>query len=326
MRYDEFAFVNQQLAGMLRSGIPLEGGLRQLCASMRRGRLRQELRALEKDLAEGKPLAEALPKRRLPEFYRHMLQVGVQSGDLPGMLILMADYYQRLSFIWTRLKGLLIYPAIVLVMSLGLSVFLTYFLRTLTVADLGEGIGVMSRFPLVVWAPLFLLAVLAIGFFTFVLVPPVRRKVRWQLPGFREAGLSQVASAIGLMLRGGTDLDSALGMVRLLEKKSPAGREIERWRGRLAEGRGRFGQLAQGSRVFPPLFFWLAETGGEDLAAGFERASEIYFARAMHRTELMLYAALPVSVLFLGAIIVTQAYPVVQAFWQAAIVLDQLGM
>ena len=40
MKLDEFAFVNLQLAGMLKCGIPLEGALKQLCATMRRGGLR----------------------------------------------------------------------------------------------------------------------------------------------------------------------------------------------------------------------------------------------------------------------------------------------
>ena len=35
MNYDEFAFFNQQLAAMLRDDIPLEGGLRRLCAHRR---------------------------------------------------------------------------------------------------------------------------------------------------------------------------------------------------------------------------------------------------------------------------------------------------
>ena len=34
MKLDEFAFVNQQLAGMLKSGVPLEGALRQLCETI----------------------------------------------------------------------------------------------------------------------------------------------------------------------------------------------------------------------------------------------------------------------------------------------------
>jgi type II secretory pathway component PulF len=56
MKLDEFAFVNRQLADMLRSGIPLEGGLRQLCATMQQGILREELQRLEGDLAKGIPL------------------------------------------------------------------------------------------------------------------------------------------------------------------------------------------------------------------------------------------------------------------------------
>src|SRR5882757_10209431 len=57
MNYDEFAFFNQQLGAMLRDGIPLEGALRRLCHEMRAGSLRDELQALEADLARGTPMA-----------------------------------------------------------------------------------------------------------------------------------------------------------------------------------------------------------------------------------------------------------------------------
>src|SRR5438045_9572353 len=50
MNYDEFAFFNQQLAAMLREGIPLEGALKQLCQGMRAGPLRVEIDLLEADL------------------------------------------------------------------------------------------------------------------------------------------------------------------------------------------------------------------------------------------------------------------------------------
>ena len=86
MKNDEFAFFNQQLAAMLRDGIPLEGALKRLCDDMQRGRLRDELQALEADLARGTPMAEALQTRRLPEIYKRMVLVGMKSGDLPGAL------------------------------------------------------------------------------------------------------------------------------------------------------------------------------------------------------------------------------------------------
>ena len=64
MKYDEFAFLNQQLAAMLRDGIPLEGALKRLCAEMRQGALRSELEKLEADLARGEPLQKALTARQ----------------------------------------------------------------------------------------------------------------------------------------------------------------------------------------------------------------------------------------------------------------------
>ncbi|HEX7654636.1 MAG TPA: type II secretion system F family protein, partial [Verrucomicrobiae bacterium] len=66
MKTDEFAFFNQQLAAMLRDGIPLEGALKRLCQEMRAGVLREELLALEQSLSRGMPLAEALAPRQLP--------------------------------------------------------------------------------------------------------------------------------------------------------------------------------------------------------------------------------------------------------------------
>src|SRR6187401_1875578 len=106
MNYNEFSFFNQQLASMLNSGIPLEGALRQLCIGMKHGRLRDELQNVESDLAKGIPLEKALAARDLPEFYTRMILVGAKGNDLPAMLTLLADYYQRANSISARLKGL----------------------------------------------------------------------------------------------------------------------------------------------------------------------------------------------------------------------------
>src|SRR5437868_4819776 len=132
MQYDELAFVNLQLAGMLRSGIPLEGALRQLSTTLRRGDLQGAFRKLEADLAKGIPLREAIVARQLPDLYRRMILIGAQGNDLPGMLVLLADHYQRSNAITTRLKGLMVYPTLVLLAALALSSFLAVFFRTFT--------------------------------------------------------------------------------------------------------------------------------------------------------------------------------------------------
>src|SRR5438445_113633 len=125
MKYDDFAFFNQQLAAMLREGIPLEGALKQLCAGMKTGPLRIEIQKLEADLSQGAPLKDALARRALPPFYRVMIEVGVRSNDLPGVLTMLADHYHRANALWTRLKGLMVYPVIVIAVALVLTLMLS---------------------------------------------------------------------------------------------------------------------------------------------------------------------------------------------------------
>jgi type II secretory pathway component PulF len=331
MKYDELAFVNLQLAGMLKSGIPLEGALRQLSATMRRGDLRVEFEKLEADLRNGVPLKEALAGRQVPDLYRRMMLVGVQSNDLPAVLILLADHYQRVDSIGRRLKGLMVYPSIVAVAALALSLFLALFFRALS-ADMpkilneaepelvaGRGVTVMLWLPVLVLSSAAAFAALAL------VLPSFQRWLRWHIPGFKEGGLAQLASAMRLMLKTGTNLGDALGLLRHMESKTPAGRDIAQWQTRLADGHARFPEIAAGSKVVPPLFSWLVSSGDEDMAEGFRRAAEIYQARSAHRIEMFLYAALPVSILFLGAMLVSQAYPVMHLFIQFGSMLDRLG-
>jgi type II secretory pathway component PulF len=324
MKLDEFAFVNQQLAGMLRSGIPLEGSLRQLCATMRAGGLRDELQKLEADLAGGRPLAEALKARQLPPLYAQMLQVGAQSNDLPGVLTLLADYYERLYAIWTRIKGLLIYPMIVLGAALLLSLGLSCIFHSLATTMVAEWPQQTSAAGYIVglWLTPGLLALVALGFTLAFALPGLRAALRWRVPGFREARLSQVATALGMLLRGGSPLPQALDLVRQIEPNSAAAAELAQWQNRLSQGQGKAVEFAREGKVFPPLFRWLVASGGEDLAGGFQRAAEIYYARAVYRVDLMLYAFLPVSVIVLGMMLVGQIVPAVQMFRSLGLVGD----
>src|SRR5690606_23976034 len=131
MKLDELAFFNQQLASMLKSGLPLEGSLRQLAAGMGKGKFRAEITALEGRLAAGVPLEKAVEESRLPEFYKRMLIAGRASESLPQVLLLLADYYQQAGVLATKVKGAMFYPGIVVVGSWLLSMFVWYLYFTL---------------------------------------------------------------------------------------------------------------------------------------------------------------------------------------------------
>ena len=324
MNYDEFAFFNQQLAAMLREGIPLEGALKQLCAGMRSGPLRAEIQALEADLARGTPLKEALDRRRLPDLYRQMLELGARGNDLPGVLTLMADHYHRANALWTRLKGLMVYPLLVILVSLALTTMISVNFSRF-VAQLDTGVAPPHLYLLIpsMWIPPIAVGLLAVAGLAAVSIPSWRARLRWRLPAFREASLAQLASAMNLMLKNGTTLPEALALAEALESGTPAAKALARWRQLIAAGQGKPAEWQGDSRPFPPLFLWLVQKGGEDLAAGFQKAADIFQARASYRIELALYGALPVSILLLGQMVLWQAVPLMKSM---SLLMSWMGM
>ncbi|HEY3914836.1 MAG TPA: type II secretion system F family protein, partial [Verrucomicrobiae bacterium] len=284
MKFDEFAFLNQQLAAMLKAGIPLEKALREVGT----GRWRKEFELLEVDLSQGVPLAEAVEERKFPDLYKQMVKVGSKTNNFPALLTLVADHYQRNGFLWTRLKGLMVYPVIVLVAALGLSILLA------TEGQRLEGVVFAGATPLAhtylqtgSMMPACVLGALAIVVFLVYLLPPWRSAVRWFLPGFKDAHLSRLASSLNLLLASGADLGSALGLMRRMESGNRIGRDLSLWEGQLASGVGRVSPETLKTRAIPPLFLWLVNSEGEDMAAGFARAAEIFYRRATYKTDLL---------------------------------------
>ena len=333
IKADELAFANEQLAGMLKSGLPLEGSLRELADSMKQGALRDELKALEAALGKGTKLDDALEVRALPALYIKMLQVGAASNNLPAVLQWLADHYARANTTWLRLKGLMVYPLIILIAATAMSLGMLW--ATHEIADvmevnqmLGtyswhEPTGKVQLMRLCHWAPPIALGVVTLVAIVLLAIPGCRRKLQWRMPGFREANLARLAESIALLLRSGVSLNETLALVRELEAGTPAAAELARWQEYLEQGKGKPEEFMEANRVIPSLFKWTVRSSGEDLQKGFARAAEVYHGRQTHRTEVALYAALPMAILVLGTIIMVQVAPLMMINVQF---LDALGM
>jgi hypothetical protein len=111
-------------------------------------------------------------------------------------------------------------------------------------------------------------------------------------------------------------------MAEMLEANTPAGKALGQWRALVEIGQGKPAQWTGDTRPFPPLFLWLVQKGGEDVAAGFQQAADIYRDRASFRIEMALYGALPVSMLLLGQMVIWQAIPGLRAL---IVMMDMLG-
>ena len=329
MNYNEFAFFNQQLGSMLRDGLPLEGSIRQLTEQMARGECQTELERWSDDMAKGTPAMDALKGRRLPELYKRMVAVGVRSNDLPGTLKLVAEYYQETQNAWTRIKGMLTYPAIVLVVALGMAIVLPWVFRGV-ILSLGKELyepAVLGSAPNSAFLAAFSFLASTFLFFTllaavlFLVVPPLRNWARWKIPPFREASIAQFAAGSANLLHQGATLDETLELMEQLEAGTPAGHDVQFWRQRLKSGMGEW--LSPSPKpAFPEMFLWLVKSSRDDVTNGFRQAAEVYQARFQYRMDQVLHSILPTAVLCLGLLIFKLCLP-----WVGLIVqlLDRLG-
>jgi type II secretory pathway component PulF len=205
----------------------------------------------------------------------------------------------------------MVYPVIVVLVSLGLTITLSV-LFSKFLLDFMSKYQQPTSFVLSLWLPPMVIGTIAVLGLMALGVPSWRARLRWRLPAFREASLAQLASSMALMLRNGTTLGEALALGENLEGPTGAGRALARWRGLVESGQGKPSQWTEPAPPFPPLFVWLVRKGGEDAAAGFQKAADVYQARAGYRIELMLYGALPISILFLGQMVFWQIAPLMQ--------------
>jgi type II secretory pathway component PulF len=118
-----------ELASLMRTGIPLHAGLRELAPSMS-GRLPQFARRLAARLESGVDLAGALreERERLPGFFLAVVDAGIRSGD-PGIALKsIADTARRVDELRRVEFHSLVYPLLIGFVALGLGCFSLYYL------------------------------------------------------------------------------------------------------------------------------------------------------------------------------------------------------
>jgi general secretion pathway protein F len=115
----------RELATLLGAGIPLLESLDTI-SNQYRGRFRSSLLMLRERVAAGGSLAEAM--REQPDVYDtlcvQMVDVGENSGTLDVVLEQLSSFSERSNEFKDRVTSALIYPSVVLLMSVGVGMFL----------------------------------------------------------------------------------------------------------------------------------------------------------------------------------------------------------
>ena len=337
MNTDELAFVNRQLAGMLKAGIPMESGLKKITESMTDSKLKAQLNQLGSRLEKGQLVDKAVVDLDLPETYKRLLALGQASQSMPKVLICVADYYERIGTLATRLRGLAVYPMLILICGIivsGLMAYLSVVLKNDLVSITQTAEGDTGRAPWFsiygsVWFSVFPMCVFLVGLcvYSFILRSQKMRKyLSWKIPMLRDVALAQYASLTEVLLSSGAPLPEVMKMVSKLENGSEMEADLKKIEQRLSEGQASYEAASRGCKTIPGFFNWIVSQGGEDVATGFSHARSIYSGRAENKIQAFLHCFLPINILLIGILLLGFCLPHLAILTDLLNMIEQMGM
>lgn len=137
----DLALLTRQLATLLRSGLPLEESLQAVAEQTEKPRVQRIVLGVRSKVVEGHPLADGLGDfpQAFPEIYRATVSAGEQSGKLDQVLERLSDYTESRQVMGQQVSNALVYPIVLMVLSLAIVSFLLAYVVPQVVAVFESG-------------------------------------------------------------------------------------------------------------------------------------------------------------------------------------------
>ena len=226
VKANDFLLFNQQLAALLRAGIPILQAISMLRRRATSLRLRAVLEAVEEAIRGGAALSQAFAAQGaiFPRIYTASILAGERSGALDEVLSRYVNYMRRSVALRRKIRGALAYPLFLLLASLSMVVFLIVYVVP-KMSDLFAGFG--GKLPLVTqivltlsgwltgnifWlAPLVIVSAVGLGIWSRTLGGRLtidRLKLKIPIAGklLVQLSVAQAARSLATLLAGGITL------------------------------------------------------------------------------------------------------------------------
>lgn len=114
---DELSVLCEQIALILRSGLPLHDGIEALCDDYQETRYSSAFSTLNQTVLDTGSLHQALGNAGIfPDYMVEMAGIGEKTGELQQVMEQLADYYEREAKIKRAIQNAVTYPIILVVM------------------------------------------------------------------------------------------------------------------------------------------------------------------------------------------------------------------
>jgi type IV pilus assembly protein PilC len=321
----EFLVFNQELATLLKAGMPLVQSLELLKRRSDSPVLSGLLDDVHERVRSGSALSEAFAVHEglLPSVYTASVLAGERSGNLDTVLRRFVDYSKTIATVKRKTISALVYPAILIVLSIAL-VSIIVLLVVPAFSDFYAGFGA-SELPFATRVVVGLSTVLRGQFFLIAvaLVGTVALAVSWvRHPGrrahldrlllrlpllgdvARKFATSQMARTLATLLGGGLPLVNALDIAARSVSNKYMADQLAIVSGKVREGQS-FAAALDARGVFPEVAIKMAEVGESTgaLQDMLNTAADFYDEEIGTRMERFVTLVEPTLLIIMGVVI-----------------------
>jgi len=323
-RRRDVLFFTQELATLLKAGVPLDRALWITTELTERPAFRAVIQDVLRTLKSGKPLADSLATHPeyFPDIYLNIVRAGEASGALAPVFERLAEFERTRDEVRNYIISSMIYPALLTLVGLASILVLMNFVVP-RFAQVFEESRMRMPLPTKVllemsnalktygWIALAALAAAVTGLRAYIRTPSgrlwwdtLRLRVPLLGPALRRAETSRFARAMETLVANGVPLVQSLGIAgAILSNRRMAG-SLEAVSQGVKRGEGLAGPLRK-SGEFPPLASHLLSVGEEtgQLHQMFGRMADIYESET--RTAIRRFTALfePLIILLMGVVV-----------------------
>jgi type II secretory pathway component PulF len=323
-KLQELATFTQQLANLLKSGMPLTVALNSMTHLESKGIPAEVSRGLKQEVTEGKGMSDAMAKQPhiFSDLYVNMVRAGEQSGSLVEVLQRMADHFNQFAEVQAKLTSALIYPMMVICGGILLIAFFMFVMMPqFTTIFNGFNIDLplptrmligVSKFLLGYWW-LFgmIITVAVILFFRFKASPSGGRMLdEWKMKApivgkvVKLNLFGQFARTLGTLLQNGVPVLTALKITEQVMPNCLIKEAVAKTREAVTDGKTLAQPLAQ-SKLFPQLMVDLVRIGEEtgDVPGALNNLADTYEGELAIGLRLMTQLLEPVLIVIMGCVV-----------------------
>ncbi len=307
MTLDDLVALNEEIAALVRAGIPLESGLTELGSDMP-GRLGKFAATLAERTARGESLAQAIggDAGQLPPAYRAVVEAGVRAGRLPAALEAVAASVRRLAETQRTAVIAATYPLLVVLAAwCALVFFVCKLAPSMAAAFLDFGVPAQRFMAALAWAgrgawfwgpivPLLIIGVLTAWWLACTRSSAIGGRwtnwffgrLPWMGQMLRCSRTATFLEILALLVENQTPLPEAITLAAEASGDPATLQAGRQWAAALASGQ----TLPRSHEpAFPPLVHWLFVAAGRDgaLLPALRHAAAAYHRRARHQSDLL---------------------------------------